>query len=84
MRLFPDREKLKVVMKKWLPVVFAIAWAPVIWMFLALLLGSWMQHLVGSWWAVVVLVSAVTAAIVLFVVRFFRKMSCRIGDETAN
>jgi hypothetical protein len=63
MRLFPEKEKMKVFMKKGLPLIFAVAWTPMVWMLLLAVLGPAMQYLFGSW-QVVVAVLAVSTVLV--------------------
>jgi len=60
MKLFPDREKLKRYMKAGLPLIFAVAWTPVVWMLLAALFGPPMQRLFSAWQPVVAILAAST------------------------
>jgi hypothetical protein len=78
---FSDREKLKARMKQWLPLIFTVAWSPVIWMVLTILLGSWMHYVIGVWWVVLVILSVSTLLVMTALFRIFRSFSLQIFDE---
>jgi hypothetical protein len=81
MRLFPDREKLKRAMQKGLPLVMSLAWGPVVWMVLALLVGSPIQHMTGSLPATISIVTVAAVLATATIVRQFRRSSSRIFDN---
>lgn len=78
MRFFPDKEKLKKMMRGGLPLIFAVAWAPMVWMLLAALLGPVMGYLFSSWQAVVAILSVATLAVTLLLTVAFRRFGMKI------
>jgi hypothetical protein len=81
MRLFPEREKMKVFMSRWLPVLLAVAWAPLVWMILAALLGSWLQSISCSWQVVMIVLALATLGSTFGLLRLFGLFSRNIFDE---
>lgn len=78
MRLFPDKEQLKKMMRGGLPLIFAVAWAPMVWMLLAALLGPVMGLLFSSWQPVVAILSVATLAVTLLLNVVFRRYGLKI------
>ncbi|MBM3161934.1 MAG: hypothetical protein FJZ79_01080 [Chlorobi bacterium] len=78
MKLFGDLETRKRVMKKSLPVVLAIAWAPILWLlFMAVLVQPLLQT-TGSMLLAQAIVLPLTAGSVLAFLRVFRSLSEKI------
>jgi len=73
MGFFPDRDKLKAFMKKGLPLIFAVAWTPVLWMALAALFGSAMERLLGSWQVTVGILGVAALLLMGTLVLLFRR-----------
>lgn len=78
MRLFPEKEKLGKMMRGGLPLIFAVAWAPMVWMLLASLLGPSMERLFGTWQPVVAVLTIVTAIVMLLLIAAFRRFGLKI------
>ncbi|NTU58832.1 MAG: hypothetical protein HGB00_07955 [Chlorobiaceae bacterium] len=81
MGLFPDREKIKKYMKAGLPLIFAVAWTPVVWMLTAALFGPPMQRMLGSWQPVVAILAVVTFVVMVGLVRLFQRIGLRSFDK---
>ncbi|HWR01507.1 MAG TPA: hypothetical protein VN371_06550 [Chlorobaculum sp.] len=81
MGLFPEREKMKGYMKAGLPLIFAIAWTPVVWMVLAAVFGPPMQRLFSAWQPVVAILVAATLLAMVGLVRLFRSIGLRYFDK---
>ncbi|NTU93590.1 MAG: hypothetical protein HGB29_05390 [Chlorobiaceae bacterium] len=81
MRLFPEKEKLKAIMKRWLPLLFAVAWTPMVWMLLAALIGPLMVRLFGSWQPVVAVLVVSTALVTGGMIAVFRRYGLKIFEE---
>ena len=77
MKLFPDFDTKKRFMKTALPVIFAIAWAPIIWMVLIATLGQGLFALTGSW----LIGQVVTIVIVFFVTSLLSGAFIRLGSK---
>lgn len=84
MGLLPGRDKLKVFMKKGLPLVFAVAWAPMVWMLLAAVLGSTMERLIGSWQVTVVVLALTTLLVTIGLNLMFRRYGLKIFGEAGS
>ena len=81
MGLLPDREKLKAFMKKGLPLIFAVAWTPVLWMALAALFGQPMERLFGSWQAALGILGAAAVLLMAALMLLFRRYGLKIFEE---
>ncbi|NTW52154.1 MAG: hypothetical protein HGB22_06155 [Chlorobiaceae bacterium] len=81
MGLFPEREKMMRYMKAGLPLIFAVAWTPVIWMLLAAVFGPPMQRLFSSWQPVVAILATATVLVMVGLVRLFRSIGLRNSDN---
>jgi len=82
MRLFPEREKMKAFMKKGLPIIFAVAWTPMVWMLMVALLGPAMQHLFADWRTIVAILMVSTILVMVGMVVIFRRYALKIfGDR---
>lgn len=81
MKIFPDEEKKKRFMKHKLPLVFAVAWTPIVWMALASVLGPLLERMVPVWQLVVLVIALVTALAMVGIVRFFRFIGLRVFGE---
>jgi hypothetical protein len=81
MGLFPDREKLQRFMKSGLPLIFAIAWTPVVWMLLAAVFGPPMQRVFSAWQPVVAILASATLLVMVGIVRLFRRVGLRSFDK---
>jgi len=77
MKLFPDRDKLKKYMKAGLPLIFAVAWTPVVWMLLAAVFGPPMQRLFSAWQPVVAILVVTTCLAMIGLVRLFRHVGLK-------
>ncbi|NTU68482.1 MAG: hypothetical protein HGB02_06355 [Chlorobiaceae bacterium] len=84
MGLFPDKDKMKVVMKNGLPLIFAVAWTPVLWMVLAVVFGSAMEHLLGSWQAAIGLLGVSALLLMAALSLLFRRYGLGIFDATRD
>ena len=72
MKLFPDLETRKRFMKKGLPVVLAVAWAPILWMLLRASLAPLLMQTTGSLLLGQAVILPLTAAVLFFFLRLFR------------
>lgn len=81
MRLFPEKAKMQALMKKGLPVIFAVAWTPVVWMLMTAILGNAMERMIGSWQPVVAILGLTTIAVMSVLVIAFRRYGLKIFDE---
>jgi ribose/xylose/arabinose/galactoside ABC-type transport system permease subunit len=82
MRLFPDREKLKSFMKKGLPVVFTVVWAPMIWMLLASLFGPLANRLFTVWQIPAIIIAVATLAVTVSLALWLSQLSLKkFGDN---
>ncbi|NTV03029.1 MAG: hypothetical protein HGB04_09680 [Chlorobiaceae bacterium] len=84
MRLLPEREKLKAFMKKGLPLIFAVAWTPVIWMALALLFGSVMERMFRSWQAAIGVLGVLALLLMAALVHLFRRYGLRMFEVASE
>ncbi len=79
MKLFPDVETRKRFMKTALPVIFGMAWTPIIWMMVLWAVGPSLFALTGSWpvslSAIIIIVLLVTSLFIKFFVRIGRKFN---------
>lgn len=80
MKLFPEKEKRKRFMKNGLPVIFTVAWTPVVWMLLATLLGPPMQQLFTAWQPVMLIIGVSTIIVMLILFRLFRRTGLKIFE----
>jgi membrane protein YdbS with pleckstrin-like domain len=80
MKLFPDVETRKRFMKTALPVIFGIAWVPIIWMIVLSTVGPALFAVTGSW----PVVHGAILIIVLLVISLFIKLFMRIGRKFHN
>jgi hypothetical protein len=81
MRLFPEREKMKTFMKKGLPIIFAVAWTPMVWMLMVALLGPVIQHLFADWRLIVSILVVATLLVMIGLVILFRRYALKIFGE---
>ncbi len=81
MGLFPEKEKMKGYMKAGLPLIFAVAWTPVVWMLLAAIFGPPMQRLFSTWQPVVGILALMTILVMAGLVRLFRSIGLRNFDK---
>ncbi len=80
MKLFPDVETRKQFMKTALPVIFGIAWTPIIWMIVLSTIGPALFAVTGSW----PVSQGAILLIVLLVTSLFIKLFMRIGRKFQN
>lgn len=71
MKLFSDIETRKLFMKKWLPVILALAWAPILWMFLSSLLAPVLIQVIGSFVLAQAVILPLTVLLLLVFIRLF-------------
>jgi len=81
MKLFPDEQKRKKFMKGGLPVVFTIAWTPIVWMLMASLVGPVVDPVFQSWQPVVLIIGVTTLLAMLLLIRLFRGGGLKIFDK---
>jgi hypothetical protein len=81
MKLFPDEQKKKKFMKSGLPVVFTIAWTPIVWMLLASLMGPVIEPVFHSWQPVVLIIGVMTLLAMLLLIRLFRSVGLKVFDK---
>jgi hypothetical protein len=81
MKLFPDEQKRKKFMKGGLPVVFTIAWTPIVWMLLASLLGPVIEPVFHSWQPVVLIIGVMTLLSMLLLIRLFKTVGLKSFDK---
>lgn len=81
MKFFPDEEKKKRFMKNGLPVVFAVAWTPIIWMVLAAVLGPVLERVLPVWQLVVLIIAMLSVLAMVMLVRVFRILGLKIFGE---
>ncbi len=84
MKLFPDRARMKVLMGRGLPLVFAIAWAPLVWMLLAGVVGNALTSIFRSWQPVVAVLATLTIAVMCGLVLVFRRFALKIFDDNTS
>jgi hypothetical protein len=77
MKLFPDFETKKRFMKTGLPIIFGIAWSPIVWIVVIATIGQGVFALTGSW----LVTQALILVIVLFVMALFLRVFMRIGSK---
>ncbi len=77
MKLFPDFETKKRFMKTGLPIIFGIAWSPIIWMVVIAILGQGVFALTGSW----IITQAVVLAIVAFMLYLLLRVFMQVGSK---
>jgi|WetSurMetagenome_2_1015567.scaffolds.fasta_scaffold220710_3 1,4-dihydroxy-2-naphthoate octaprenyltransferase len=73
MKIFPDVETRKQFMKQFLPVILGVAWTPIIWIMLMLVLAPLLIVVAGAWTQLIVLVLSVLAAWLLL--KLFRRFN---------
>jgi len=83
MKLFGDPEFRKRFMKSGLPFILAVAWAPIIWMALTALLGSFLLRLTSSVLVVQTIVLPLSLLSIFLFLRVFRVLSDRFYGEKA-
>jgi len=83
MKLFGDPEFRKRFMKSGLPFILAVAWAPIIWMVLTALLGSFLLRLTSSVLVVQTIVLPLPLLSIFLFLRVFRVLSDRFYGEKA-
>lgn len=81
MKFFPDEEKKKRFMKNGLPVVFAVAWTPIIWMVLAAVLGPVLERVLPVWQLVVFIIAMLSVLAMVMLVRLFRLLGLKFFGE---
>ncbi|HHE07759.1 MAG TPA: hypothetical protein ENL01_02440 [Chlorobaculum parvum] len=81
MKIFPNEEEKKRFMKHKLPLVFAVAWTPIVWMALTFMLGPLLERMVPVWQLVVLVIALATALAMVGIVRFFRFIGLRVFGE---
>jgi len=81
MKFFPDEEKKKRFMKNGLPVVFAVAWTPIIWMVLAAVLGPVLERVLPVWQLVVLIIAMLSVLAMVMLVRLFRLLGLKFFGE---
>jgi len=81
MKFFPDEEKKKRFMKNGLPVVFAVAWTPIIWMVLAAVLGPVLERVLPVWQLVVLIIAMLSVLAMVMLVRLFRILGLKFFGE---
>lgn len=72
MKLFTDLETRKRFMKKGLPLILAVAWAPIVWMLLTAVLAPVLLPATRSIILVQGVILPLTVAVLLLFLRFFR------------
>lgn len=75
MKLFPDFDTKKRFMKTALPVILAIAWAPIIWLIAIATLGQGVLALTGSW----LMAQVITIVTVLIIAPLLSMVFVRMG-----
>ncbi|MFZ4525544.1 MAG: hypothetical protein ACOYOE_08365 [Chlorobium sp.] len=80
MKLFPDVETRKRFMKTALPVIFGIAWTPIIWMMVLSIVWPALFAVTGSW----PVAQGAIIIIVILVTSLFIKLFMRIGRKFHN
>ncbi len=80
MKLFPDVETRKRFMKTALPVIFGIAWTPILWMLVLSTVGPALFSVTGSW----PVTHGAVIIMVLLVTSLFIKLFMRIGRKFHN
>ncbi|MCF8383383.1 MAG: hypothetical protein K9G39_07305 [Chlorobium sp.] len=83
MKLFGDPEFRKRFMKSGLPVILAVAWAPIIWMAFTALLGPLLFRITSSFLVVQTIVLPLTLLSLFLFLRAFRVISSRFYGEKA-
>ncbi|ACF11712.1 conserved hypothetical protein [Chlorobaculum parvum NCIB 8327] len=81
MKFFPDEEKKKRFMKNGLPVMFAVAWTPIIWMVLAAVLGPVLERVLPVWQLVVLIIAMLSVLAMVMLVRLFRILGLKFFGE---
>jgi membrane protein YdbS with pleckstrin-like domain len=81
MKLLPDKEKKKKFMKNGLPVIFAVAWTPIIWMVLVSIAGPLMERMFHAWQPVVIIIAVATVLVMIALIRLFKMAGSRIFDN---
>ncbi|ACD89922.1 MAG: hypothetical protein HGA57_00570 [Chlorobium limicola] len=83
MKFFPEPESRKRFMKSGLPVILAVAWAPIVWMLFMAFLAPLLLPVTKSFILVQVIVVPLTAISLIFLLRLFRSLSERFYGEKA-
>lgn len=81
MRLFPKKETLQAFMTKGLPLIFAVAWIPVVWMLLVTVFGPVLERLFGTWQPVVGVLVVSTVLVTTALTIAFRRYGLKIFEE---
>jgi len=81
MKLFPDEQQKKRFMKNGLPVIFAVAWTPIVWMLLVLVAGPLMERMFNAWQPVVIILGFVTVLVMMALIRLFKMAGSRIFEK---
>lgn len=84
MRLFPEEEKRKKMMKKGLPAIFTLAWTPIVWMVLAFLLGPSLERLIPSWQVVVGILVLLTLLFMMVMLRLLTTLGLKISEKSVD
>ena len=77
MKLFTDADRKKRFMKTGLPVMFGIAWAPIIWILIIPILGPILFTLTGSW----LVAQGAVLVVVLLLIFLLLKVFKGLGDK---
>ncbi len=81
MKLFSDSAAKKRFMKTGLPIILGIAWSPIIWMLLVATLGPALFALTASWFITHVIILAVVAPVIFFLLRLFMRTGRKFYSE---
>jgi len=77
MKLFPDKETRKRLMKPVLTAVVGVAWLPIIWLLLSATFGTLLSAFTGSWIAAHSIILFFAIVVTLLLLRLF----IRLGDK---
>ena len=81
MKLFPDEEQKRRFMKTGLPVIFGIAWAPIITMVVMALLGPALIALTGSLALMLGVIFIITMLVTSLLLWFFMRIGRKFHSE---
>ncbi len=81
MKLFPDGDAKKRFMKTGLPIILGIAWSPIIWMLLVATFGPSLFALTASWIITHLVILAVVAPVIFFLLRLFLRTGRKFYSE---
>jgi len=83
MKILPEPESRKRFMKNGLPVILAVAWAPIIWMLFMAIFAPLLLPFMKSFILVQVIVVPLAAVFLVFLLRLFRSLSGKFYGEKA-